>query len=340
MRGWIAFQIAALLLLAAPPLPAAPAPAVSAQVKLKVVRLARQGKHHFNAKRYREALTHWKKAYGLWPKPQLLFNIALAYDKLGSPAEAMTYLQAFEREAARVKIGARVMAAAARLRASLTPKVARLAVSGTAGARVFADGKLVGAIPLTAVLRPGVRSIDVRSAGYAPDRRRILLPAGTLTRLIVHLSTTAREAPPPRKRRVVVRPPPPRQRRAPPGPVTPPPPGGSPTPKRGLHMAYVLSVAGLALALAGAAIGTGLEAIRQYDRFQDEPTTANRDRVVRWRDATTGLWVTAGAAGAAAVVLAIFTRWRSRPERTRPPRRSWQLVPGPGSLGLGVRGGF
>ena len=340
MRGWIAFQIAALLLLAAPALPAAPAPAVSARVKLTVVRLARQGKRHFNAKRYREALSHWKKAYGLWPKPQLLFNIALAYDKLGAPEEAMTYLQAFEREAARVKIGARVMAAAARLRASLTPRVARLAVSGTGGARVFADGKLVGTIPLTAVLRPGVRFIDVRAAGFDPDRRRILLPAGSLTRLIVHLSPTPRVAPPPRKRRIVVRPPPPRRRRVPPGPVTPPPPGGAPRPKRGLHMAYALGTAGLALALAGAAIGTGLEAIRQYDRFQDEPTAPNRDRVIRFRDATTGLWVAAGAAGAAAVVLAIFTRWRSPPEQAPAPRRSWQLVPGPAGLGLGVRGGF
>jgi hypothetical protein len=269
-------------------------PTVSAAVKLQVVRLAREGKRAFARKDYVAALGHWRKAYGLWPRPLLLFNIALACDKLDRPAESLTFLREFQREAAGEKLPRALVAAVGKLERELAPRTAVLAVTGPKGARVTLDGRLLGVAPLEVVVRPGRRALEVSLPGRAVVRRELELPAGRDTRLSV-------EVPPAR-------------------PLTPAP---LPTPAapgwRRLPLVYCLSTAGLALVLAGVAVGAGLRAVAAYETFQDAPTRPSRDRVVAWRDATNSLWALAGLAGAGAVALAVFTRWRRGPAREADP---------------------
>jgi len=294
--------------------------AVSTSVKIKVINLARRGKRAFVAKRFDEAIRHWRRAYSLWPKPQLLYNIALAYERSRRPAQAMTFLREFFTQAKTEPQKTTLMRGARKLRQSLSRRVCVLGLTGTQGAQAFVDDKLVGTVPLEAVLLPGTHRLELRAPGRTTVKRRITLEAGRTTLLDVHLR--------PARRRRLVRPEPrPRPR-----------PGTAPL--KGLHMAYSLTAVGVALALAGAAVGTGLLAIERYDDFQANPTLASRARVKTLQDATNSLWALAGAAGVTAVVLAIFTRWRSG--RESPPRRAptVDIEVGPGGLGVALRGSF
>ena len=105
-------------------------------------------------------------------------------------------------------------------------------------------------------------------------------------------------------------------------------------------MAYTLSAAGLALALAGTAVGTGVLAVKRYDEYQADKTADNRARVKTLQNTTNAMWALSGAAGVAAIVLAIFTRWRSGGESRARPSTTVDIALGAGGLGLAVRGGF
>jgi len=310
--------------------------AVSTSVKLRVIKLAQQGKQAFLAKRYDEALRHWRDAYTLWRKPQLLYNIALAYERSGRPTQAMTFLRAFFNEAKTTPQKPDLMKGARKLEGALSPQVCVLGLIGPKGAQAFVDDKLVGNLPLEVVLAPGTHRLTLKGLGYTTVKRTITLVAGRTTLLDVHLPRAVRPRLPTR-----------------PVSTTRPRPGGpaahglgtqppSPSSGKGLHPAYTLAAAGVALALAGVAVGTGLLAVGRYEEFQTNPTLDSRARVKTLQDATNSLWGLAGAVGAAAVVLAIFTRWRSRPEsRARPtPTPTVDIVPGPGGLGVAVRGSF
>lgn len=290
---------------------------VSAAVKLQVVKLARQGKQAFARKDYDGAVRHWRAAYGLWPRPQILFNIALAYDKLGEPVQSLTFLREFRREAASARLPRALLVAAQALERDLAPRTAVLHLTAPQGARVSVDGVLAGVVPLAVVLSPGRRVLELTLPGRPILRREVTLDAGLETRLGFEMPS---ERPRP--------------------PTDPRPRPDLPPPRRGLHLAYSLGAAGLALALSGAAIGSGLRAIRAYDHFQDVPSPSSRDQVVRWRDATNSLWALAGVAGVAAVTLAVFTQWRRPPSRETasqdPPRLElrWE------GAGLSLTGAF
>jgi len=280
------------------------------------VRLAREGKRAFARKDYAGALKHWRRAYGLWPRPLLLFNIALAYDKLDRPAESLTFLREFRREAEGQRLPRKLLRAVDKLEQELRPRTAILKITGPKGGRVTLDGKLLGEAPLAVVVRPGKRALEVALPGRPAVRRELELPAGETTRLEVEVPAAR--------------------------PVTPPKPvAPDPTPRwRRLPMYYCLSTAGLALVLAGVAVGTGLRAVSSYETFQDAPTRPNRDRVVAWRDATNSLWALAGIAGVAAGTLAVFTRWRRRPATESPTADAPGVTVDVQGLGLRVAGRF
>lgn len=305
--------------------PARTRAAVSTTVKLRVIKLARQAKRAFLASRYDEALRHWRRAYTLWPKPQLLYNIALAYERSRRPAQAMTFLRAFFAEAKTHPQKRALMRGARKLERSLLPRISVLGLSGPKGAQAFVDGKLVGSLPLEVVLLPGTHRLELRAPGRTTAKRTITLRAGRTTLLDVQMRTAGR--------RPALRP--------------DPRPGlghgahpATSHPRKGLHMAYTLTLAGLALALAGAAVSTGLLAVKRYDEFQANPSLGSRARVKSLQDATNSLWAVAGAAGVAAVVLAIFTRWRAARESPSRPAPTVDIDLGPGGLGVAVRGIF
>jgi hypothetical protein len=94
-------------------------------------------------------------------------------------------------------------------------------------------------------------------------------------------------------------------------------------------MAVTITTGVLALALAGAAIGTGLEAQSLRDDYEANPSPQTREDGILMRDTTNGLWGAAAAVAVTAGVLAIFTQWTAvEKEHAQVPR-----------LGVGVQQG-
>jgi hypothetical protein len=302
-----------------PARPAAARTAVSEAVKLRGVKIARQGSRAFARKKFDLALKYWRKAYSVYPNPQLLFNIALAYKALEEPAKAMIYVREFLKEAKptgsarRRRQIRRLIRAAENLQKELEPLVATLEAKGEKGALVFVDKKLVGTLPLQIVLRPGKRKLEFRSEGKPSVHRELELQPGK-TAVVEIKFPVVRPKPRPRPR---------------------PNNGG-----KGLHMAYALSAGGLAVALACIAIGTGVRATQVFEDFEDQPTVENRDRVRSWRDATNSLWGISGAALVAAVVLGVFTNWRRRKEAPSPTGLQLNIEAAPTGFGLRVTGKY
>lgn len=178
------------------------------------------------------------------------------------------------------------------------------------------DGKEVGTVPLELVIMPGMhlfvvtkadgKRIAKRDWDVKPGLRRVWEVVETKPRPRV------RERPRERPRPIIVVPPP------------PPPPKEPP-----LSMAVTITTGALALVLAGAAIGTGLKAQSLHDDYKANPTRQTRDDGLVMRNTTNGLWGAAGAVAVAAGVMAIFTRWKKKRERS-----AW--VP---NVGVGVQPG-
>jgi tetratricopeptide (TPR) repeat protein len=55
----------------------------------------REGKEAFDDGRYDQAVAHYLEAYRLTPRPALLFNIALAYEKAGESARALEHYKLY-----------------------------------------------------------------------------------------------------------------------------------------------------------------------------------------------------------------------------------------------------
>jgi tetratricopeptide (TPR) repeat protein len=288
-------------------------PEVTAAVKLKVVRLAREGKQAFARQQYAEALERWKAAYALWPRPALLFNLALAYDKLDDPEQSLTFLREFLAESQRGPVDRALLREAERMERKLAPLLAELVLSGPAGVEVTVNGRRAGKLPLTVVVRPGIVTLELKTEGREPLRQTLEVQGGKVTRHAVVL-------PPPR-----------------PVPRPAPPPAPPPARRRGLHPAYALSLLAASVALAGTAAGTGLLAMDRYETFKAEPTATTRSRVAALRDATNALWALAGATAAAGVVLAVLASWK--PQERRVERRARVQVELTGT-GLHVHGVF
>ena len=50
---------------------------------------------HYSSDRFQEALAEYQEAYGLFPQPGFLFNIAQCYRNLGRPADAISYFESY-----------------------------------------------------------------------------------------------------------------------------------------------------------------------------------------------------------------------------------------------------
>jgi hypothetical protein len=83
-------------------------------------------------------------------------------------------------------------------------------------------------------------------------------------------------------------------------------------PSAGVHWGYFTGVGALAAASLGAAIGLYYETREINQDFRADPSQIGlRKKGLRYEDATNAMIGVAAAAGATAVLLAFFTRWRS-----------------------------
>jgi hypothetical protein len=126
-------------------------------------RLSELGADALQRQEYPIALHDFESAYALFPSPKLHYNMALAHDGIGQPAETRAEFKLFlsaapdapseQREYAEKRI------------AALAPKVALLTVQGAAGQIVLVDGHPAGPAPLDVEVDVGEHHVSQADRG-------------------------------------------------------------------------------------------------------------------------------------------------------------------------------
>ncbi len=173
------------LLLAAALLPAT---ALAQDPVSEARRAFQQGAEHYEAGRYREAITAFRSAHALRPHPSVLFNIARCHENLAEFPEALAL---YERMLADPQLVERVDVQA-RIDAIRTRPVPVFVSSAPEGARVYVDraaAPLPEITPTVVELAPGAHALRFELEGRADVTREIsVLPAQT-TRVAVSLQS-------------------------------------------------------------------------------------------------------------------------------------------------------
>ena len=124
---------------------------------------------HFRSREYQRSIDEWKRAYGVVPDPEFIFNQALVYDMWkGHCGEAMaalrTYLDGCQAPGRRCKS---VRDAKKRLDGLRDECFAEIAIeTAPTAAALTLDGKFAGNAPLVAKLGPGGHKVVAELDGY------------------------------------------------------------------------------------------------------------------------------------------------------------------------------
>lgn len=143
---------------------------VDADAKAHARALYERGARAYAEARYAQAVDLFLDADRVFPTPQLRFNIAKAYDRIGHPSGALSYYRDYLRRAADAADFQEVTARVRELELVLSQRgVQQLTVlSDPENAVLFLDGKPVGLAPWTGETWPGKHRIRLESMGYTP----------------------------------------------------------------------------------------------------------------------------------------------------------------------------
>lgn len=153
--------------------------------KQRASALLQQGFASYTRGDYAAALELYRRANALFPSPQLQFNMALAYHRMGQRALAAEHFERFLGTVDATAYPDKVAKVAARLRA-LRSQLATVTVAcGVQGATVTASGRLVGKTPLRhrVYLTPGTFTLTVEHAEFQRATRELKVSAGEHRRL-------------------------------------------------------------------------------------------------------------------------------------------------------------
>lgn len=160
---------------------AAPAPALaqSASDKAAAAELKKKGDAAMVSLRYEEAITAYKKAYGITGDPALLYNSGRALQGLGQFPEALEQLEAFKKQASPA-LRARVPALESLITEVRSKIASVLVISNAKGARILVRSKVVGTTPLGGPIKlnAGPALVEVEAEGYVPFKQTVDLPGG------------------------------------------------------------------------------------------------------------------------------------------------------------------
>jgi tetratricopeptide (TPR) repeat protein len=144
-------------------------PEAAAVQRAKV--LFEKGVAAYSAGRYHEAIEVFAETDRLYPNPQLAFNIAKAYDNLGSKGGGLRYYRDYLRRSPDAPDKAAVEARVRELEAALALEgVQQLSViSDPPEALLLIDGRPVGLTPWTGQIWPGKHRIELRREDYQTE---------------------------------------------------------------------------------------------------------------------------------------------------------------------------
>jgi hypothetical protein len=247
-----------------------------------------QAKEHFGAGRqsfdqqdYRAALRHFTRAYAQWSNRVFHFNIAMCHAHLNEPVAAVRHLRQYllgatPEERELPEILRRVQA-----------QVGLLIVrTPLAEAAISIDGQVVGLGEVAWVVAPGDHAVEIRREGQVVLRRRLSVAAAREARWEVQA------VPRPVPKVIVV-----------------------PREPRKLEAAWFASVLAVSAASFGVSLGLYFKTEQLHRDFRTTFATSLRDEGLRYQNATNAMLSVSLGALLTAGVLALFTRWRRRPER-------------------------
>jgi hypothetical protein len=306
MRWW-----AILILLCVVPREAGAADA-SPQDKQRARQLYQQGVKAARQKHLQMAVRLLKQAYRHWKRPKIQRSLALICLEMKDRLAAARHLRIYLRTAS-----------AAQRRLLPAPLGQLLRQVGTIVVRVsrpgvtfWLDGRRPGHGPGEHVVLPGRHTLELRSKSRVLVHEERDIKGGQTLRWAPGLPAMKRIDP---RRR--------------------PRPGGKVRrPGRGrIHWGYFVTAASLAVAAGAALIYTGVKTLELEDEHARRPHPELRSLGLRYKRAADALMGVTATCAAAAVVLAVLTRWKNK-ERSAPVTLAPSVTPGGAFLLL--RGGF
>lgn len=161
--------------------------------------LFERGATAYSAGRYYEAIESFTEANHLYPNPQFSFNIAKAYDNLGSHSGALRYYLEYLRRSPEALDRVAIEARARELELAIAGRgVQQLTVlTEPAEAMVYLDGHPVGLTPWTGETWPGKHTVSLRRQHYAVHDVAIELERFRSSELNVTLARARPAAPVP-----------------------------------------------------------------------------------------------------------------------------------------------
>jgi tetratricopeptide (TPR) repeat protein len=147
-------------------------PAEESGVVKRAKQLFDKGAAAYDLGHYYEAIEIFSETDRLYPNPQLAFNIAKAYDNLGSKSGSLRYYRDYLRRSPEAPDRAAVEARVRQLETALVDQgVQQLTViTDPPEALLVLDGRPVGLTPWTGLTWPGKHQIEVRRERYQPDQ--------------------------------------------------------------------------------------------------------------------------------------------------------------------------
>jgi hypothetical protein len=127
-----------------------------------------QGAQAYNDSRYSQAAEYFLDAHRAYPMPQLLFNVAKSYDKLGAQSSALAYYRDYLRQLANAPDASDVGIRVRELEAILAQRgVQQLSIiTEPARALVAIDSTPVGVTPFTGDTWPGDHRLTLTLDGH------------------------------------------------------------------------------------------------------------------------------------------------------------------------------
>jgi hypothetical protein len=139
--------------------------------------LFENGARAYQEGRYEDAVDLFLKAYALDPQPELLYNTAQAYERLGDVRNALRCYRDYLRQGPSAQDRSFVETRVSNLERRLREQgVQQVSVFTTpAGATVVLDGTEVGKTPWTGEAPSGRHTVVLKLAGYVEEKKDLLL---------------------------------------------------------------------------------------------------------------------------------------------------------------------
>ncbi len=269
----------------------APVTITEAEKKTLALQKFDLGEKAFAEKRYKDAIELFLRADAIIENPAFAFNASLAYEAMGDDSAALSWAREYLYRAPSADDRAATEARVASFEKKLAAKgVQQLTVRTTPrGATVLVDGNAVGVTPWTGDLPPGLHVIELRLRGYQDQSTKVQLPAVKSQLVEIGLKVAAAEQTPPLPlRETPVSTPAPQEK----------PPLTTPSePRPAWLLPTSLTVLGLGLGAAGAAVGLEFARAGAEEDAQLAPIQLDaEEHLQRRNDFRTGARVAVGFA--------------------------------------------